>query len=73
MVTEMLRRVLLQVEELPAEEQDALAEAIERALEEREWDVLTSQPQSTAFLEHLAAEARREDAAGQTRDAIVHW
>lgn len=73
MMTETLRRVFLEVEQLPAEEQEALAAAIELVLEEREWDALIAQPQSFAFLERLAAEARQEDAAGLAREATDRW
>ena len=73
MMTEQLRRVVAEVEQLPAEEQDRIAELMQRELEEREWDGLVSKPGSRRFLEHLAAEARREDAAGETRESGDTW
>jgi hypothetical protein len=66
-MTETLKQVLARVERLPAEQQDAIAEVIERELEEREWEELVGSPASQRFLEALADEARAEDAAGQTR------
>lgn len=61
-MTDLLRQVVAQVELLPPEEQDALAETMQRALEEREWDALLAKPGSQRFLDELTAEARCEDA-----------
>lgn len=72
-MTETLQRVMAQVEQLPPEQQDAIAEVIARELEEREWDALVAKPASQRFLARLAAEARREDAAGQTRPSTDRW
>jgi DnaJ-domain-containing protein 1 len=72
-VTELLRRVVEQIEQLPDEQQDAIAEAILRELEEREWDELVAKPSSQRFLEHLVAEAQREDAAGLTQESTDRW
>jgi hypothetical protein len=73
MVTEALKRVVDQVEQLPPEEQDAIAELIERELADRKWEELYASPASDRFLERLEAEARREDAAGLTQDATDRW
>jgi DnaJ-domain-containing protein 1 len=67
-VTELLRRVVEQIEQLPDEQQDAIAEAILRELEEREWDELVAKPSSQRFLEHLVA-----DAAGLTQESTDRW
>lgn len=72
-MTETLKRLVAQVELLPAEQQDAIAEVIERELEEREWDVIVATPASQRFLQELAAEGRREDAAGETLEITDRW
>ena len=72
-MTETLKRVVALIEQLPAEQQDALAEVHERELEEREWDALVATPQSQRLLARLAAEARQEDAAGETLPATDRW
>lgn len=73
MMTESLRRVLREVEQLPAEEQETLAEAIERALEEQKWNLIVARLESTVFPERLAAEAHQENAAGLTRETTDRW
>jgi hypothetical protein len=70
-MTETLKRVVAQIEQLPPEQQDALAEVMLRELEEREWDALVAQPGSHRFLDRLATEARREDAAGETKASLA--
>jgi hypothetical protein len=72
-MTEALRRAVALVEQLPPEHQEAIAEVILRELEEREWDGLVATPGSQRFLERLTTEARREDAAGQTRESTDRW
>lgn len=72
-MTETLRRVVALIEQLPAEQLDALAELMQRELEEREWAALVAQPRSQRVLDHLASEARREDAAGQTHESTDRW
>ena len=72
-MTETLKRVVLQVEQLSPEEQDAIAEVIERELADRKWEALFASPASDRFLERLEAEARREDAAGLTQESTERW
>lgn len=72
-MTETLRRVVAQIEQLSPEQQDAIAEAMERELEEREWEALVAKPGSQRFLDRLAAEARHADATGQTRESTDRW
>ncbi len=72
-MTDLFKEVVAQVERLPAEQQDELAELLQRELEEREWDALVASPESLRFLAQLAANARREDAAGETLEADDHW
>ena len=72
-MTETLKKVVDQVEQLPPEEQDAIAEVIERELADRKWDVLFASPASERFLDRLASEARREEAAGLTQESTDRW
>lgn len=72
-MTELLKRVVAQVEELPAEQQDAIAELLQQELEEREWEAIVAKPGSQSFLAQLATEARRERARGQLRDLEDCW
>lgn len=72
-MTESLRDVVAQIELLPPEQQDAIAEAIRRELEEREWDALLAKPGSRRALARLTAEARHEDAAGETLESEERW
>ncbi len=72
-MTNTLKRVVAQVERLSPEEQDAIAEVIERELADRRWDALYASPASERFLERLEAEARREDAAGLTQESTDRW
>lgn len=72
-MTNTLKRVVAQVERLSPEEQDAIAEVIERELADRRWDALFASPASERFLERLEAEARREDAAGLTQESTDRW
>jgi hypothetical protein len=58
-----------QIEFLPPDQQDAIAEAMRRELEEREWDILLATPGSRRALTRLAAEARHEGAAGGTHES----
>lgn len=64
-----LRAVIDQAETLSEREQELLAEAWERVLddlEEREWEALLSAPGSRDFLKELVAKGREEHAAGKT-------
>jgi DnaJ-domain-containing protein 1 len=72
-MTELLRRVVAEIERLPAEEQDAIAERLQREMEEREWAERVAKPGSQRFLEALAAEARREDASGEAKESGERW
>jgi hypothetical protein len=63
-----LRAVIAQAEQLPEQEQEALAAAWEEILEEREWDAIVSKPGVCGALRRLADEARQQDAAGETEE-----
>ena len=43
-LTETLRRVVSEIERLPADEQDRIAHELQVRLEEREWDALVRSP-----------------------------
>ena len=72
-MTGRLRRMVAKVEQLSPEQQDAIAEVIQREIEEQEWATIVAKPGSQRFLAELAAEARREDAAGETRESGDRW
>ena len=72
-MTETLRRVIAQIEQLPDEQQDALAEILLRELEDREWDALVASRGSQRFLEELTQEASIEHARGETRQSTDRW
>lgn len=72
-MTELLRRVVEEVEQLSPERQDAIAEAMRREIEEQEWDALLATPESQRLLQQLATEALAEDAAGKTRESGESW
>lgn len=67
-----LRQVIEQVEQLPPEEQAAIAAQFQRYLEEweaeRGWQERFSDPQALDSLDHLIEEAIAEDEAGETVD-----
>jgi hypothetical protein len=63
-----LRAVIARAEQLSEPQQEALASAWEAVLEEQEWQAIVSKPSVSSALERLAAEARAEDAAGETED-----
>ena len=72
-MTETLRRVVEQIEQLPPQEQDAIAEIIERELADRKWDALFASPASERFVNRLVSDAKREQAAGLVRESTDRW
>lgn len=67
-MTEMLKRAIAQVEQLPEQAQDELAVLIQAALDEKEWDMLVSSPDGQAALAQLVAEARQDIADGNIEE-----
>lgn len=66
-MTDMLQRALARVQQLPEEQQDALAALILEEIEdEARWDVAFAR--SPEILERLAAEAEEEDRQGKTKE-----
>ncbi|HEV2109337.1 MAG TPA: hypothetical protein VGR16_13840 [Thermomicrobiales bacterium] len=72
-MTELLRQVVAHVEQLPPEQQVALAEAFWREIEEREWEGLLATPESQRFLKRLALETLQEEEAGRTQPSGNRW
>ncbi|HEY7036616.1 MAG TPA: hypothetical protein VH482_35135 [Thermomicrobiales bacterium] len=72
-MTESLQRIVNLVEQLPPEEQDAIAEMIERELADRKWDELFATEASDRFLARLSSKALREDDSGLTRESTDRW
>jgi phage I-like protein len=68
MLTERLRQVVALLEQLPAEEQDALAASIQAEIEQdRRWKAAMSDPHDLV-LDQLIAEAKQQVARGEARD-----
>lgn len=67
-MTERLRAVIAQAEQLSDQEQEALAAAWEEILEEREWEHIVAKPEVRDALRRMAAEAREQDDAGETEE-----
>lgn len=68
-VTERLRQAVARAEQLPAEEQDAVAAVMLAEMEsDRGWDLLFNDPRSATILDRMATEALAEDDAHLTRD-----
>ena len=63
-----LRRVFDLAQQQPEKVQRDIAEMIAHALEDAEWDLIASTPESQRFLADLADEALAEIATGTTRD-----
>lgn len=65
-MTELLQQAIAKLQNLPSEDQDAIAKIIlEEIEEERRWD--QSFARSSSILEKLASEAITEDQAGKTK------
>lgn len=67
-MNDRLQAVVSEAAKLSEEEQAALAVVWEEALEEREWERIVAKPSVRGAFERMAAEALREDAAGETED-----
>lgn len=62
-----LKRLIERLEQMREDEQAEVVRRIEPIIEdvdEQKWDELLATPESIAFLDELAAEAKRERAAG---------
>lgn len=67
-MTERLRRVFAQAEQLSDTQQDALAAKWAEELDELEWDALTRKPGAHAFHQRLVEQARQARAKGDVED-----
>ncbi|MGH2514229.1 MAG: hypothetical protein ACRDHP_01100 [Ktedonobacterales bacterium] len=63
-----LRYAIAQVEQQPEDTQRHIAELINLALEEQEWDALTSTPESQAHLAERSREIDQQEAAGEVEE-----
>jgi len=71
MITEPLRHIFSQLEQLPEEAQNRLATIIQEHLEEgeeQEWAGIVGKPRVRDALRRLAAEARQQEIAGDTEE-----
>jgi len=68
-MTERLRQAIAEAEQLPEQEQDAVAEILLAEIAaERRWQILFSDPRSPTLLERMATDAIAEDDAQRTLD-----
>lgn len=67
-MTERLRRAIERLQQLPVEEQNAIAERILEEIDEREWDRIISTPHVQRAIAELAEEARQQEIAGETEE-----
>jgi hypothetical protein len=68
-MTEALRRAFELAQQQPEEEQEVIAQLIlEEFGAEEHWNELLTHPKSAILLERMAEQARKEYAAGLTRD-----
>jgi len=65
---EELRQAIAQVERQPEDMRRRIAEVITLALEEREWEALTSTPESQAYLVRLSREIDEQEAADEVEE-----
>ena len=63
-----LRHAVAQAEQQPEGMQRRIAELITLALEEQEWDALTSTPESQAYLAQLSREIEEQEAADEVEE-----
>ena len=72
-MTRLLEQAIAQAQQLPEEDQEAIASIILREIEsERRWSELFSRPESADLLARLADEALAEHRAGRTRKLDVN-
>ena len=67
-MTDKLKAVITQAEQLPSEDQDTIAEAMLTLLDEIGRDRRFADPENQKKMQRMAEEALKEHAAGQTRD-----
>jgi hypothetical protein len=67
-MVEELRHAIERAEQQPADVQRRIAELISLALEEQEWDALTSTPESQAYLARLSRDIDEQEAAGEVEE-----
>ncbi len=68
-MTEALKRAIELAQQLPADEQDVIAQLIlEEMQAEKRWNELFNDPRSQMALDEMVADALAEDEAGLTRD-----
>jgi hypothetical protein len=65
-VTEALRRVVSEIEGLPDQEQDRIANMLQAELDQT-WDEMLESPGSVRMLDEMAERVRSERRAGRTK------
>src|SRR5690348_9143525 len=67
-MVEELRQAIAQAEQQPEDMQRHIAEVITLALEEQEWDALTSTPESQTYLAQLSREIDEQEVSGEVEE-----
>lgn len=67
-MTSQLERAIERLQQLPLEEQNAIAERILEEIDEREWDKIISTPHVQQAIIELAEEAKQQEAAGEIEE-----
>lgn len=67
-MTNQLQQAIERLQQLPIEEQNAIAERILEAIDEREWDKIVSTPHVQQAIIELTEEAKKQEAAGEIEE-----
>jgi hypothetical protein len=67
-MTNQLQRAIERLQQLPIEDQIAIAERILEEIDEREWDKITSKPHVQQAINELAEEAKQQEEAGEIEE-----
>lgn len=67
-MTRQLQQAIERLQQLPIEEQNAIAERILEAIDEQEWDRIVNTPHVQQAIIELAEEAKQQAAAGEIEE-----
>jgi len=67
-MTEQLKEAVSRAEQLPQEQQDAIAQLILDQLDEQEWDILLNSQKGKVSLQQLIAQAKQEIITGEAEE-----
>lgn len=67
-MTTQLQRAIERLQQLPIEDQIAIAERILEEIDEREWDKIVNTPHVQQAINELAEEAKQQEEAGEIEE-----